>query len=775
MKNLKKPLAAIFILLMVLSLATITGCGDNEVERIVEVPLPREPLQDGVYLASAMGYSVTTPVTVETTIEDNGLKEIKVVNHGETSTTYPAIPENLIPRIIEHQSLGVDNVAGATMSSLAVKRAVANAITQAYGFEGDWYESPEKAGGVVELTTEYDVIVVGLGAAGVTAYLQAARDGASVFGMEVTNHVGGNTAGVIGFMDIREADEDLVIDNWVTGMKASDTPYEAVETRPIDDRSSANVQNWRGGAKKALVEWFVPQSRETTTWLINETNFYTTAPATRPSGQTFDPMLSTTGTPGSNLINTYTSNGGSGPAMAGLARMIEVGKNIAAAPGKPGNVVRYEMRGMELLMNNDGSVKGVVAVDNVTGTTYRIPGKTVILGTGGFIGDPSMLRHWFGRNQQAYSFTTSRGDGIKMATRDAEAGTYNIRMPGAVHAVHLREIPREPWHHPDNGRLLTTIGGTAANTTLDAQYKATLRTVMSRYQNLLIGLHDTFWTDKTELPETTRAGAGKRFTSESSNNHLRVGSPPFEVWKAGGYLAAIFSDDAFSIPLDSDGLPLNPLPAETTAGDGDARIAFPAVRRVLGPQYGMFFNHSQGAAFANPIGANLELVLRAGEANGLVIRGDNLADLVRQLPGEVTETTLRATIVDYNDIFFRQTKDDPFRAPGGPAQYNPDGATGKRRPISEEFTTSKYTAILGAGFWYGTVGGLDVDGQMRVLKGSATAGGGAPIPGLYAVGQESLGNLHYWGKEYSLLGGADQAWAFVSGREAGKQAAEFAK
>ena len=621
--------------------------------------------------------------------------------------------------------------------------------------------------------------MVGLGAAGISAYLQAARDGASVIGIEVTNIVGGNTAGVIGFMDIAPANQTLVIDNWIDNMVVGST-YQAVEARQIDEATSGNVQNWRGSAKQALIEWFVPQSYETTTWLINDTDFYTTAPG-RHTGQTFDPLLSSTGTPGSNLINTYTSNGGSEAAMAGLARMLAAGKNITATAGKASNDVLYETRGTGLLMNPDGTVRGVTATSNVTGTTYHILGKTVILATGGFIGDPGMLRQWYGQNQQAYSFTTSRGDGIRMATRDAGAGTYNIRMPGAVHAYHLRNIPREPWYHPDNGRLLTTIGGTAANTTLDAQFKHTLRVIMSRYHNLLIALNDTFWTNQSGLPATTRAGAGKRFVSETANNHLRIGSTPFEVWKAGGYFAAIFSDDIFSTPLGADGLPLNPLPAETTAGDADARIVYPAMRRVLGSAYSAFFNHSQGSTIANPLGNNLELILRAGEANGLVVRGNNLADLISKLPygHEVTITTLQNTIKEFNDIFFREITPDPYREPGAPAQYNPP-ATGvlnsPRRPISEDFANSKYTAILGAGFYYGTVGGLDVDGQMRVLKGVTNPGttGGDPIPGLYAVGQESLGNLHYWGKEYSLLGGADQAWAFSSGREAGKQAAAFA-
>jgi succinate dehydrogenase/fumarate reductase flavoprotein subunit len=79
-----------------------------------------------------------------------------------------------------------------------------------------------------------------------------------------------------------------------------------------------------------------------------------------------------------------------------------------------------------------------------------------------------------------------------------------------------------------------------------------------------------------------------------------------------------------------------------------------------------------------------------------------------------------------------------------------------------------YTAILGAGYFYGSAGGLDVDEYMQVLNTSRQK-----IPGLYVAGQDSMGVLLNKNKAY--YGGSAQNWAITSGRLAGANAAAAAK
>jgi predicted oxidoreductase len=70
-----------------------------------------------------------------------------------------------------------------------------------------------------------------------------------------------------------------------------------------------------------------------------------------------------------------------------------------------------------------------------------------------------------------------------------------------------------------------------------------------------------------------------------------------------------------------------------------------------------------------------------------------------------------------------------------------------------------FTAVLGAGYYYGSCGGLDVDIDMQVLDTNKQK-----IPGLYAAGQDSMGVLFHHKKPYVGYGAAAQGWSITSGR-----------
>ena len=86
--------------------------------------------------------------------------------------------------------------------------------------------------------------------------------------------------------------------------------------------------------------------------------------------------------------------------------------------------------------------------------------------------------------------------------------------------------------------------------------------------------------------------------------------------------------------------------------------------------------------------------------------------------------------------------------------------------LGDEDTT--YYAVIAAGYTYGTVGGLDVDVKMNVLKEDGT-----PIENLFAVGTDSMGVENIEGKPYTPWGGQAQSWTFVSGYLGGKAAAAY--
>ena len=82
---------------------------------------------------------------------------------------------------------------------------------------------------------------------------------------------------------------------------------------------------------------------------------------------------------------------------------------------------------------------------------------------------------------------------------------------------------------------------------------------------------------------------------------------------------------------------------------------------------------------------------------------------------------------------------------------------------------TSYYAVPCTSWCYGTVGGLDVDINMNVLREDGT-----PIENLFAVGQDSEGVCNVDGKAYTPWGGQAQSWTFVSGKIAGTAAAAYA-
>ncbi len=140
---------------------------------------------DGVYEGSANGMGGAVKVTV--TVSGGKITAVEVGEHNETAGISDPAIEQISAKIVEAQSADVDAVAGATVTSEAIKEAVKAALSG----EG----TQEKA--ALEITLEPDVIVVGAGMAGLVASVRAAELGAKVLVLEQNYRVGGsaNTAG----------------------------------------------------------------------------------------------------------------------------------------------------------------------------------------------------------------------------------------------------------------------------------------------------------------------------------------------------------------------------------------------------------------------------------------------------------------------------------------------------------------------------------------------------------------------------------------------------
>ena len=185
--------------LLCLALA-LTACSAPAEQQSTPAPTsqPTEaPVETGVYTPgtyTGTGAGRNGELKVEVTFDAASITDIKVVSHTETQGISDLPLERIPQEIVQYQSLAVDTVATATMTSQAILEAVADAVTQAGG-DAEALKAVEiarkEAGELVERTA--DVIVLGGGGAGVAAAHAAADNGASVIVVEKTAALGGNT------------------------------------------------------------------------------------------------------------------------------------------------------------------------------------------------------------------------------------------------------------------------------------------------------------------------------------------------------------------------------------------------------------------------------------------------------------------------------------------------------------------------------------------------------------------------------------------------------
>lgn len=88
---------------------------------LLAVPAMAEGMKAGTYTETVKGMFVG--LVVEVTLSDGAIENVVIKEHNETSPGYPAL-EKLPGMIVEAQSIAVDGISGATMTSNGVKAAV---------------------------------------------------------------------------------------------------------------------------------------------------------------------------------------------------------------------------------------------------------------------------------------------------------------------------------------------------------------------------------------------------------------------------------------------------------------------------------------------------------------------------------------------------------------------------------------------------------------------------------------------------------------------------
>lgn len=184
---MKKIICAILSIMLVLSLAacqsTSTDSGNTA---------ETSKFTAGTYTATADGHN--GDLTVEVTVDDKSIIEVKILEHAESPTISDPAIERIPKAIVDDQTIGVDVISGATVTSEAIIVAVTEALKEAGGdieALSIKKESEKTAGQRVEYNT--DVVVIGGGGAGLAAAVSAHQNGAEVILAEKMPRLGGNT------------------------------------------------------------------------------------------------------------------------------------------------------------------------------------------------------------------------------------------------------------------------------------------------------------------------------------------------------------------------------------------------------------------------------------------------------------------------------------------------------------------------------------------------------------------------------------------------------
>lgn len=358
----------------------------------------------GTYSAAAKG--IGGDVTVEVIFTADAIESVSVTAHQETAGISDPAIERIPAAIVAGQTLAVDAVAGATITSNAILAAVEACAVQA-GADIEALKTASAATEIVktESSMETDVVVVGAGLAGLASAMSAADAGANVLLIDKMPAVGGSAALSSGAL-----------------LTVNATDERAAQF----DSSLDNTMNFWKEVASLSPNGHYP-------------DYDFSADVLAATGATVD-YLTNNGVVWGRVINmgygvgTIAEGGG-----AGLIKFME-----AAALSKGVNLL-LECKAEELILDGEKvvGVKAATVSENLT-----ITAKNVILATGGFSQNPDMLAEYIPGipEVRARASASNTGDGMTMAIAAGAAKfadywpmvsttmldpTYNSKVEGA--------------------------------------------------------------------------------------------------------------------------------------------------------------------------------------------------------------------------------------------------------------------------------------------------------------------------------------------------------
>lgn len=601
-------------------------------------------LKNGTFEGKAYGNNGW--LTVEVTIKDNKITDIKTPGQRETKYLGDTAIREIGKDVLQYQTLNVDNIAGATVTSTALKTAIAQAIEKAGGdiaaFQKPVPEKIKKVAGITKGSA--DLIIVGAGGAGLSAAVTAKDLGVkNVLVLEKMPVIGGNTLRCASAFNAADPDRQKAL---LMTETLKEAVVKAISEKPVSEEHAklmadvkAKYEAYLKSGSKTLFdcpEWHALQT-------YNGGDKVGHIPLIRQYSNNVLDTLHWMQSKGSPVMDRVSQGAGAlwqrthqldAPAGLGLI------DPLYQSAVKQGVNFKLGMRVQDLILNDKGRVIGVTATDKV-GNKYEFTSKDgVILATGGYSQNkemrqksaPHLTPEMVSTNQPG-----ATGDGIVIATRHGADTTG------------MNYVQVYPLATPGTGAL---------------QGRA----------RKMSGLDDVIDVNKN----------GERFVKEDARRDEFVAA----IKKQPGGVVYDINDSSIVKPLNS-------------------------------------FNE------------DVETLVSIGR----IYKADSLADLAKQLG--MPADKLEATVAEFNQMV--EAKNDPKFG---------------RKLFDRPIVKPPFYATPRAPSIHHTMGGLQISTNAQVLDKK-----GKPIPGLYAAG-EVTGGIH----GSNRLGGNATADVLTFGRIAAKSA-----